>query len=183
MPGPCSGRRMATVADCGAQRQGAPAVGDPEDPNCARHRRLRLEARQDRSTQSIGECVGGFARWRAATTHRSRMGVLDARWLPDGRHIAVVADAEPDAGMRRLSERAAAWRIAVDESAELVSLAELPGGVAVVRLSRWHSRRGCRQGLPPATLLGRQPSLRRRWRVAAAPRIGPRSPGGKRHHR
>jgi len=61
--------------------------------------------------------------------------VLDARWLPDGRHIAVVADAEPDAGMRRLSECAAAWRIAVDDSTEPASLAELPGGIAAVRPS------------------------------------------------
>ena len=61
--------------------------------------------------------------------------VLDARWLPDGRHIAVVADAEPDAGVRRLSERAAAWRIHGDKSAEPVALAELPGGIAAVRPS------------------------------------------------
>jgi Tol biopolymer transport system component len=44
--------------------------------------------------------------------------VLDARWLPDGRHIAVVADAEPDAGMRRsrscreVSPRSALLRMA-----------------------------------------------------------------------
>jgi dipeptidyl aminopeptidase/acylaminoacyl peptidase len=44
--------------------------------------------------------------------------VLDARWLPDDRHIAVVADAEPDAGMRRsrscreVSPRSALLRMA-----------------------------------------------------------------------
>ncbi|MBA3451117.1 MAG: S9 family peptidase, partial [Chloroflexia bacterium] len=66
--------------------------------------------------------------------------VLDARWMPDGRHIVVVADAEPDAGMRRFSERAAAWRVAVDDPGEPVILAALPGGVAAVRPSPDGSR-------------------------------------------
>jgi dipeptidyl aminopeptidase/acylaminoacyl peptidase len=59
--------------------------------------------------------------------------VLDARWMPDGRSIAVVADVEPEAGMRRLSERAAAWRLTVDSPREPELLAELPGGVVAVR--------------------------------------------------
>jgi dipeptidyl aminopeptidase/acylaminoacyl peptidase len=65
--------------------------------------------------------------------------ILDARWLPDGGHLAVVADTEPDAGMRLLSERAAAWRINVDGAEEPSLLAELPGGVAAVRPA-WDER-------------------------------------------
>ena len=59
--------------------------------------------------------------------------ILDARWLPDGEHLAVVADTESDAGMRLLSERAAAWRLDVHGAEEPSLLAELPGGVAAVR--------------------------------------------------
>jgi dipeptidyl aminopeptidase/acylaminoacyl peptidase len=61
--------------------------------------------------------------------------VLDARWMADGAHVAVVADAEPDAGMRRRSEQAAAWRVNADGSGEATLLATLPGGIAAVRLS------------------------------------------------
>ena len=101
--------------------------------------------------------------------------VLDARWLPDGRHIAVVADAEPDAGMRRLSERAAAWRIAVDEPAEPASLARLPGGIAAVRPSPDGARRGRRKDFPRQPTwadnhlyVGDGASLRRSDRISIA---------------
>ena len=64
--GRCQGRavvaRWATVADHGAQRRRAPGCRRSGGPDCARHRRLRLEARQDRFTQSIGERVGGSGR-------------------------------------------------------------------------------------------------------------------------
>jgi dipeptidyl aminopeptidase/acylaminoacyl peptidase len=61
--------------------------------------------------------------------------VLDARWLPDGEHIVIVADAGPDAGMRRRCERAAVWRLPVSGDGEPTLLATLPGGVSAVRPS------------------------------------------------
>ena len=159
--------RWAAVADRGAQRRRAPGRRRSGRPDCAGHRRLRLEARRDRAAQSARQRVGG-AQLDGGEPRRltdPAWEVLDARWLPDGRHIAVVADAEPDAGMRRLSERAAVWRVAVDESAEPVSARRAAGrhrGGSTV--AGWHARRGRRQGLPAAAVLGRQPPLRRRWR-------------------
>ena len=126
------GRRLLITAPSGVERL---AVGDPEDPTA---RVIDDFAWRLDKTGLRNQLVSA---WVAPLDGEPRRltdpawEVLDARWLPDGRHIAVVADAEPDAGMRRLSERAAVWRIAVDESAEPVSLAELPGGVAVVRPS------------------------------------------------
>ena len=66
--------------------------------------------------------------------------ILDARWLNDSRHVAVVADAEPDAGMRRLTERAAVWRVGTEGAEGPHLLASLPGGVAAVRPSPFDDR-------------------------------------------
>lgn len=59
--------------------------------------------------------------------------IIDARWMPDGNRVVVVADAEPDAGMRRRSERAAAWQLAVNGTTAPKLVASLPGGVSAVR--------------------------------------------------
>lgn len=55
--------------------------------------------------------------------------VLDAKWMSDGSHIVVVADANDDAGMRRRSERAALWKVSFNGKGVPEKLAELPGGV------------------------------------------------------
>jgi Tol biopolymer transport system component len=174
------GRRLLIMAPSGVERL---AVGDPKDPiaRVIDDFAWRLDKAGLRN-QLVSAWVASVDDGEARRLTDPAWEVLDARWQPDGRHIAVVADAEPDAGMRRLSERAAAWRIEVDESAGPVLLAELPGGIATVRPSPDGARRGRWQGLPAATVLGRQPSPRCRWRVVAASRVGPRSPGEQRHH-
>ncbi|MCC2629790.1 MAG: acylaminoacyl-peptidase, partial [Thermomicrobiales bacterium] len=126
------GQRLLILAPSGLERL---AVGDPADPTA---RIIDDFAWRLDKTGLRNQLVSA---WVAPVDGEPRRitdpawEVLDARWLPDGRHIAVVADADPDAGMRRLSERAAVWRIAVDESAEPVSLAELTGGIAAARPS------------------------------------------------
>ena len=127
------GRQLLIMAPSGIERL---AVGDPKDPiaRVIDDFAWRLDKTGLRN-QLVSAWVASVGDGKARRVTDPAWEVLDARWLSDGRHIAVVADAEPDAGMRRLSERAAAWRIDVDESAEPVSLAELPGGIAAVRPS------------------------------------------------
>jgi dipeptidyl aminopeptidase/acylaminoacyl peptidase len=127
------GRRLLIMAPSGVERL---AVGNPKDPiaRVIDDFSWRLDKAGLRN-QLVSAWVASVDDGEARRLTELAWEVLDARWLPDGRHIAVVADADPDAGMRRLSERAAAWRIDVDESAEPVLLAELPGGIATVRPS------------------------------------------------
>src|SRR5215208_3509236 len=127
------GRRLLILAPSGVERL---AVGDPKDPiaRVIDDFAWRLDKSGLRN-QLVSAWVASIDDGEARRLTDPAWEVLDARWLADGRHIAVVADAEPDAGMRRLSERAAAWRIAVDDSAEPASMAELPGGIAAVRPS------------------------------------------------
>jgi dipeptidyl aminopeptidase/acylaminoacyl peptidase len=125
------GRRLLVIAPSGIERL---AVGDPKDPiaRVIDDFAWRLDKSGLRN-QLVSAWVASVDDGEARRVTDPAWEVLDARWLPDGRQIAVVADAEPDAGMRRLSERAAAWRVDVDGSAEPVSLAELQGGIAAVR--------------------------------------------------
>jgi dipeptidyl aminopeptidase/acylaminoacyl peptidase len=125
------GERLLITAHSGVERL---AVGDPKDPTARviDDFAWRLDAiglRNQLLSAWVASVGGGEPRRMTDPTWE----VLDARWMPDGRHIAVVADAEPDAGMRRLSERAAVWRIPLDQPAEPGLLAELPGGIAAVR--------------------------------------------------
>ncbi|MDF2760054.1 MAG: acylaminoacyl-peptidase, partial [Thermomicrobiales bacterium] len=131
------GQRLLILAPSGLERL---AVGDPADPTA---RVINDFAWRLDKTGLRNQLVSAWVAPVDGEPHRltyPAWEVLDARWLPDGRHIVAVADAEPDAGMRRLSERAAVWRIAVDESVEPVSLGELPGGIAAARPSP-HSTR------------------------------------------
>jgi dipeptidyl aminopeptidase/acylaminoacyl peptidase len=125
------GRRLLIMAPSGVERL---AVGDPADPiaRVIEDFAWRL-GKTGLRNQLVSAWVAPIGDGEPRRLTDPAWEVLDARWFPNGRQIAVVTDAEPDAGMRRLSERAAAWRIAVDESAEPSSLSELPGGIATVR--------------------------------------------------
>ena len=127
------GRRLLITAPSGVERL---AVGDPADPiaRVVDDFAWRLDKTGLRN-QLVSAWVAEVDDGEPRRLTDPAWEVLDARWLADGLHIVVVADAEPDAGMRRLSERAAAWRIPVDDAAEPASLAELPGGLAAVRPS------------------------------------------------
>lgn len=125
------GTRLLIVAPSGVERL---SVGDPEDPTARviDDFAWRLDAfglRNQYASAWVVSLDGGDPK----RVTPDNWEVLDARWMPDGRSIAVVADAEPEAGMRRLSERAAAWRLDVDAPREPELLAELPGGVVAVR--------------------------------------------------
>jgi dipeptidyl aminopeptidase/acylaminoacyl peptidase len=124
-------RRLLVIAPSGVERL---RVGDPDDPiaRVIDDFAWRLDASGFRDQlMSVWVAVIGGREPRRVTD--PSWEVLDARWQADGQHLAVVADAEPDAGMRRLSERAAAWRIDVDVKREPRLLARLPGGIAAVR--------------------------------------------------
>jgi Tol biopolymer transport system component len=109
------GRRLLITAPSGVERL---AVGDPADPTA---RVIDDFAWRLDKTGLRNQLVSA---WVAPVDGEPRRltdpawEVLDARWLPDGRHIAVVADAEPDAGMRRsrscreVSPRSALLRMA-----------------------------------------------------------------------
>jgi Tol biopolymer transport system component len=109
------GRRLLITVPSGVERL---AVGDPADPTA---RVIDDFAWRLDKTGLRNQLVSA---WVAPVDGEPRRltdpawEVLDARWLPDGRHIAVVADAEPDAGMRRsrscreVSPRSALLRMA-----------------------------------------------------------------------
>jgi dipeptidyl aminopeptidase/acylaminoacyl peptidase len=125
------GDRLLVLAPSGIERL---AVGDPADPvaRVIDDFGWRLDAagfRNQLTSVWIVDREGGEPR-RATDPEWE---VLDARWMPDGRSIAVVADAGQDAGMRRFTEGAAVWRVPVDDEGAPEMLASLPGGVAVVR--------------------------------------------------
>jgi len=126
-------QRLLLTAPSGVERL---AVGDPKDPTARviDDFAWRLDATGLRN-QLLSAWVAPIGAGEQRRVTDPTWEVLDARWLADGRQIAVVADAEPDAGMRRLSEHAAAWRITVDEPGEPILLAELSGGVVAVRPS------------------------------------------------
>ncbi|MFN8592497.1 MAG: S9 family peptidase [Thermomicrobiales bacterium] len=125
------GSRLLVLASSGVERL---TVGDPADPTARVIDDFgwRLDAygfRNQLTSVWVTDPDGGAARRISDPTWE----VLDARWLPDGRHIVAVADADEDPGMRRFTERAAAWRLAVDEEQAPEELAALPGGVAAAR--------------------------------------------------
>lgn len=125
------GRRILVLAPSGVERL---RVGEPDDPTARVIEdfawRLDASGFRDQLTSVWIAVIGGREPRRVTDPGWE---VLDARWQSDGSHLAVVADAEPDAGMRRWTERAAAWRIDVDVRREPRLLARLPGGVAAVR--------------------------------------------------
>lgn len=116
-------------------------VGDPEDPTA------RVIDDFTWRLDSVGVLNHLISAWvvdvttgAAVRVSDQEWEVLDARWLPDGKHIAVVADANADAGMRRRSERAALWRVAVAGEGAPELLAELPGGVVAAYPSPFDDR-------------------------------------------
>lgn len=125
------GSRLLVIAGSGVERL---TVGDPDDPTA------RVIADFAWRLDSVGFQNHLASAWVAPLDGGDPMRisdpeweVLDARWMPDGEHVAIVADGEPDAGMRRRSERAAVWRVRADSEGEPRLLASLPGGVAAVR--------------------------------------------------
>lgn len=127
------GTQLLVLAPSGVERL---AVGDPEDPTARviDDFAWRLDAagfRNQLTSAWIAPVAGGEPR----RVTDPAWEVLDVRWMPDGKSIAVVADAAPDAGMRRFTEGAATWRVAVDGETEPELLASLPGGVAIARPS------------------------------------------------
>ena len=132
------GTRLLVIAPSGVERLN---VGDPHDPTARviDDFAWRLDAsgyRNQLLSVWIAELIGGTA----LRVTDPGWEVLDARWMPDGEHIVVVADAEPDPGMYRFTERAAAWRVPVDDPNEPHLLAALPGGVAAAQPSPDGSR-------------------------------------------
>jgi dipeptidyl aminopeptidase/acylaminoacyl peptidase len=127
------GTRILVVASSGIDRL---TVGDPDDPTARViddfFWRLDSEGFQNQLANAwVAEINGG----EPVRVSDPEWHVLDARWMPNGEQIAVVADAEPDAGMRRRTERAAAWLLRVDGMGEPAQMAALSGGVAAVRPS------------------------------------------------
>ncbi|MFT4036948.1 MAG: S9 family peptidase [Thermomicrobiales bacterium] len=124
------GERLLVLASSGVERL---SVGDPDDPTARVITDFwwRLDS-VGFLNQVTSAWVVNVASGAATRVTDLEWDVLDARWLDDGA-VAVVADAGPDAGMRGRTEGAAAWRIAADGAGTPALLAELPGGVAVVR--------------------------------------------------
>ena len=125
------GRKLLVLAPSGIDRI---SVGEPDDPiaRVIDDFAWRLDTtgvRNQRTSAWIVSLAGGEPR----RVTDPEWEVLDAQWMPDGERIAVVADAEPEAGMRRLSERAAVWGVAIEGNKEPERIASLPGGVALVR--------------------------------------------------
>ena len=145
-------QRLLIIAHSGIERL---AVGDPKDPTARviNDFAWRLDAIGLRN-QLMSAWVAPIGEGEPRRITDPKWEVMDARWMPEGRHIVVVADAEPDAGMHRFSERAAAWRLAVDEPGDAVLwpnfLAALPrcGRLQTDCMSRSLARitRGSRPG-------------------------------------
>lgn len=127
------GTRLLIVATSGIDRL---TVGDPDDPTARviEDFAWRLDS-EGFLAQLASAWVVPLSGGEAVRVSDPEWSILDARWMADGQHIAVVADAEPEAGMRRFSERAAAWRLRADGAGKAAQLAELPGGIAAVRPS------------------------------------------------
>lgn len=124
------GAQLLVLAASGVDRL---SVGDPDDPTA------RVIDDFWWRLDSVGflnlltsAWVVDVASEQATRVSDAEWEVLDAQWL-DGEAIAVVADAGPDAGMRRRSEQAAVWRLRLGDDSALEKLAELPGGVVLAR--------------------------------------------------
>lgn len=125
------GSRLLLLADSGVDRL---SVGDPLDPTARViddfHWRLDSKGFINQLTSAW---VASIADQELRRISDPEWEVLDARWMADGKHIAFVADGEPDAGMRRRTERAAVWILPVDSDDAPELFLSLPGGVSVVR--------------------------------------------------
>jgi dipeptidyl aminopeptidase/acylaminoacyl peptidase len=123
------GSKLLVLAGSGVERL---SVGDPEDPTARVINDFwwRLDS-VGFLNQLTSAWVIDVASEQATRLSDVEWEVLDAQWLGNDA-IAVVADAEPDAGMRRHSEKAAVWKLRL-EGGDVEKLAELPGGVVLVR--------------------------------------------------
>lgn len=124
------GTKLLALAASGVERL---AVGDPDDPTARVIDDFwwRLDS-VGFLNQLTSAWVIDVAGEQATRLSDAEWEVLDAQWLGN-EAIAVVADAGPDAGMRRRSEGAAVWKLALAGGAAPEKLAELPGGVVLVR--------------------------------------------------
>lgn len=124
-------RRLLILADSGIDRL---SVGDPQDPTARViddfHWRLDSKGFINQLTSAWIASLDDEAVTRISDPEWE---VLDARWMADGVHIAIVADGDPDAGMRRRTERAAVWRLPVDVEGEPELMLSVPGGISAVR--------------------------------------------------
>ncbi|MCA9877241.1 MAG: S9 family peptidase, partial [Thermomicrobiales bacterium] len=125
-----SGARLLVLAASGVDRL---SVGDPEDPTARVIDDFwwRLDS-VGFLNQLTSAWVIDVASERATRVSDAEWEVLDAQWLDD-EAIAVVADAGPEAGMRRCSEQAAVWQLRLGGDSAPEKLAELPGGVVLAR--------------------------------------------------
>jgi dipeptidyl aminopeptidase/acylaminoacyl peptidase len=125
------GARLLVIAPSGVERL---AVGDPDDPiaRVIDDFAWRLDNAGFRN-QLSSVWIAPLGNGEPRRISDPAWDILDARWMPDGRHVVVVADGEPDAAMRRFSERAAVWRLDVAGDGQPVEMASLPGGVTAVR--------------------------------------------------
>ncbi len=124
------GSKLLALAGSGIERL---SVGDPEDPTARVINDFwwRLDS-VGYLNQLTSAWVIDLANEQAARLSDPEWEVLDAQWLGN-EAIVVVADADTDAGMRRRSEQAAVWRLSLNAGDEAEQLAELPGGVTLVR--------------------------------------------------
>ncbi len=124
------GTKLLALAGSGVERL---SVGDPEDPTARVINDFwwRLDS-VGFLNQLTSAWVVDLATGQATRLSDPEWEVLDAQWLGNDA-VALVADAEPDAGMRRRSEMAAVWKVTLDGDTPPERLAELPGGVALVR--------------------------------------------------
>ncbi len=124
------GTKLLALAGSGVERL---SVGDPDDPTA------RVIDDFWWRLDSVGFLNQLTSAWiiDPATEQATRLSdvaweVLDAQWFGNDAIVAV-ADARADAGMRRHSEEAAVWKLRLAGNAEAEKLAELPGGVVLVR--------------------------------------------------
>jgi dipeptidyl aminopeptidase/acylaminoacyl peptidase len=124
------GTKLLALASSGVERL---TVGDPEDPTARVVNDFwwRLDS-VGFLNQLTSAWVIELTNERATRLTDVEWEVLDAQWLGNDA-LVVVADAGPDAGMRRRIEQAAVWKLHLDGNSPAEHLAELPGGVALVR--------------------------------------------------
>jgi dipeptidyl aminopeptidase/acylaminoacyl peptidase len=124
------GTKLLALAGSGVERL---SVGDPEDPTARVIDDFwwRLDS-VGYLNQLTSAWVIDLATEQATRATDAEWEVLDAQWLGNDA-IVVVADAGADAGMRRHSEEAAVWKLLLDGAADAEKVAELPGGVVLVR--------------------------------------------------
>ena len=124
------GTKLLVLASSGVERL---AVGDPEDPTARVINDFwwRLDS-VGFLNQLTSAWVIDLETEQATRRSDADWEALDAQWLGDAA-VVVVADAGTDAGMRRRSEEAAVWKLPVSGTSAPEKLAELPGGVVLVR--------------------------------------------------